>query len=431
MAAAASPGSAASSASRPHPERCRPQSAQSFFAPGGRRRARSTGFIDFEALSSDEQGKPGALAPVRPAAFRLRALSPAIRHAASPCRDLFGLQEEPSAGAGAGTGSAASRAASGPQRRACSPFRKRDESDGMDTVFDGEPQGKFRALTGRGPSPTPIKAAVVPQFRGSQTSLPCSPVPMLQPSKSGGARPRFASAGHPPTLGFGASKLAPAPNRIGEPIQLPCANEPTLRGDGRRCSLPALSGTAASHADLRCIAPATLVEVLDGGYKGRGVDDFVIIDCRYPFEYEGGHIEGAYNLWTMPILEAFLFERNIRQLANDGRTVIIFHCEFSSHRAPQALKWIRNLDRSIHLSSYPALFFPELYVLEGGYKRFYESFPGRCVPHSYVPMVDPRFEREHLEAQRTTRKEKERARKQKNAAIAALTAGESAMAHVP
>ena len=121
------------------------------------------------------------------------------------------------------------------------------------------------------------------------------------------------------------------------------------------------------------------------------VDDFVIIDCRYPFEYEGGHIEGAYNLWTMPLLESFLLEKNISQLvrlaavlaavlcgmagdavkrvaspphclallcpnrgdtqADDGRTVLIFHCEFSSHRAPQALKWIRNLDRrsaSVH-----------------------------------------------------------------------------------
>ena len=37
---------------------------------------------------------------------------------------------------------------------------------------------------------------------------------------------------------------------------------------------------------------------------------------------------------------------------------------------------------------YPKLNFPEIYLLEGGYKEFYESNPDLCFPQAYKPMLD-------------------------------------------
>ena len=38
--------------------------------------------------------------------------------------------------------------------------------------------------------------------------------------------------------------------------------------------------------------------------------------------------------------------------------------------------------------SYPELNFPEIYLLEGGYKQFYESHTDLCFPQAYKPMLD-------------------------------------------
>ena len=37
-----------------------------------------------------------------------------------------------------------------------------------------------------------------------------------------------------------------------------------------------------------------------------------------------------------------------------------------------SLRYFRSEDRSIHERSYPELHYPEIYLLEGGYKTFYE-----------------------------------------------------------
>ena len=55
---------------------------------------------------------------------------------------------------------------------------------------------------------------------------------------------------------------------------------------------------------------------------------------------------------------------------------------FDLHRA----RLIRRKDRKENELDYPLLTYPELYILEGGYRSFYESLPAYCSPSAYVPM---------------------------------------------
>lgn len=39
---------------------------------------------------------------------------------------------------------------------------------------------------------------------------------------------------------------------------------------------------------------------------------------------------------------------------------------------------LRGLDRAFNMNIYPKLFFPEIYILEGGYSQFYANYPEHC-----------------------------------------------------
>lgn len=54
-------------------------------------------------------------------------------------------------------------------------------------------------------------------------------------------------------------------------------------------------------------------------------------------------------------------------------------------------RFLRNNDRSRNEHAYPALHYPEIYLLHGGYKDFFESYPELCDPISYRQMLDPMF----------------------------------------
>lgn len=103
---------------------------------------------------------------------------------------------------------------------------------------------------------------------------------------------------------------------------------------------------------------------------------FIIIDCRYEYEFSGGHITGARNINSPTEIyrEFFSSEKNIEHHMTED-SVIILHCEFSSHRAPQTYNLIRKTDRKINEGRYPLICYPELYLLENGYKEFYDNYP--------------------------------------------------------
>ncbi|CRL07206.1 CLUMA_CG020189, isoform A [Clunio marinus] len=174
------------------------------------------------------------------------------------------------------------------------------------------------------------------------------------------------------------------------------SSEPNLIGDlSKPFCLPLIEG---KHADLKSISSTTLQRLLNGKFRDY-VRTFKIIDCRYPYEYEGGHIIGAVNLFTQEqILDEFLYKRdNIEQNSSDDskRDILIFHCEFSSERGPKLSRYLRDRDRKINESNYPNLNFPEIYLLHGGYKDFFETYSDLCDPIAYRRMDDSQFSEQY------------------------------------
>ncbi|XP_021519191.1 M-phase inducer phosphatase 1 isoform X3 [Meriones unguiculatus] len=153
---------------------------------------------------------------------------------------------------------------------------------------------------------------------------------------------------------------------------------------------------SGKHQDLKYISPEIMASVLNGKFANL-IKEFVIIDCRYPYEYEGGHIKGAVNLHMEEEVEDFLLKKPI--VPTDGkRVIVVFHCEFSSERGPRMCRYVRERDRLGN--EYPKLHYPELYVLKGGYKEFFLKCQSYCEPPSYRPMHHEDF-KEDLKKFRT------------------------------
>lgn len=90
-------------------------------------------------------------------------------------------------------------------------------------------------------------------------------------------------------------------------------------------------------------------------------------------------VDGAININDRGALSQFFRTHSSH---TDGercsRLAVIFHCEFSQNRAPKSYKFFRSLDRLRNQQNYPHLSFPELCVLDGGYKLFHSQYPQHC-----------------------------------------------------
>ncbi|XP_034352830.1 M-phase inducer phosphatase 2 isoform X2 [Arvicanthis niloticus] len=159
-----------------------------------------------------------------------------------------------------------------------------------------------------------------------------------------------------------------------------------LIGDYSKAFL--LQTVDGKHQDLKYISPETMVALLTGKFSNI-VEKFVIVDCRYPYEYEGGHIKNAVNLPLERDAETFLLQHPIMPCNLDKRIILIFHCEFSSERGPRMCRFIRERDRAAN--DYPSLYYPEMYILKGGYKEFFPQHPNFCEPQDYRPMNHEAF----------------------------------------
>jgi M-phase inducer tyrosine phosphatase len=88
---------------------------------------------------------------------------------------------------------------------------------------------------------------------------------------------------------------------------------------------------------LMRITPTTLNRLLAGEFSG-GIVDYRVIDCRFDYEYTGGHIPGAINLNTTAAVEELLLSRSKPAPSTSAdsmkKSILVFHCEFSAKRAP-------------------------------------------------------------------------------------------------
>jgi M-phase inducer tyrosine phosphatase len=134
------------------------------------------------------------------------------------------------------------------------------------------------------------------------------------------------------------------------------------------------------------ITQQTMAEVLESKFSSQ-YERVLVIDCRFEYEYSGGHIENAVNFNDKQQLAHELFSTGV-----PANTCLIFHCEYSVHRAPLTAKFIRGHDRTVNMANYPQLTYPEMYILDGGYSKFFAEYRSKCYPQDYVEMNDQRHE---------------------------------------
>lgn len=88
---------------------------------------------------------------------------------------------------------------------------------------------------------------------------------------------------------------------------------------------------------LMRVTPTTVNRLLAGEFNS-DIVEYRVIDCRFEYEYAGGHIPGAINLNTTAAVEELLLSRSMPSPSTSAdttkKTVLVFHCEFSAKRAP-------------------------------------------------------------------------------------------------
>jgi rhodanese-related sulfurtransferase len=145
------------------------------------------------------------------------------------------------------------------------------------------------------------------------------------------------------------------------------------------------------QGDVAGISPSELVLILENpGLVG--CETIVVIDARFDYEFNGGHIRGALHVPTKAtMVEAFEF---LLTQVNPATCLLVFHCEFSSSRGPAMAREWRSYDRKRIVSAgggYRAdeVTFPFRAILEGGYSRCFAELSEsvrNLFEGGYVPM---------------------------------------------
>jgi rhodanese-related sulfurtransferase len=143
--------------------------------------------------------------------------------------------------------------------------------------------------------------------------------------------------------------------------------------------IPTLKGRC--EGGIPRIAPETLKAMLVGRYDEE-IGNLYVIDCRYGYEFLSGHIRCALHINTAEKLRDIFFSDL------DPNSILVFHCELSCDRGPKLAGIMREIDRTMNRRRVPRLFYPSVFILDGGYREFSALYPKEC--NGYRAMRDPR-----------------------------------------
>ncbi len=215
--------------------------------------------------------------------------------------------------------------------------RRRGLIDRSVSLMDASDDKKLAGLMGMGASPD-LEGL---RARGEKAAFsPSTPRRCLAAIQRPPSSPRFKPTFPSLQRSFSENYAA----QIKRSCQLADDN-PNLTGDfDRDLSLPVLK-SGMKFQELKTITCETLAALLRGEFAD-AVDSFRIVDARYSYEFDGGHIQGAesFGMWDE---EAFFreFLPDAPVVTNEGqqkkREILIFHCEFSSERGPRLMKQLR------------------------------------------------------------------------------------------
>ncbi len=154
--------------------------------------------------------------------------------------------------------------------------------------------------------------------------------------------------------------------------------------------LPIVKGNN-SYNVFPSVSIHTVASLMTGIIKPPEERKIIIIDCRFHYEYQGGHIQGAINITGSDKTNQLL--RLITNQNTDSRKcILLFHCEFSKNRAPHTMELLRQIDRSMNI--WPKVSYDQMYLIQNGYHAFHQTYPALCEPkNAYVPMTTKGFYR--------------------------------------
>lgn len=187
--------------------------------------------------------------------------------------------------------------------------------------------------------------------------------------------------------------------------------------------------TNLENPDLPSILSETLNNLLSGNHLSKR--RVIVIDTRFSFEYDAGHISHAININNpyhlenlffeyghLLLLKSFYEELNKLEKANmkdiekifkncqeknkfssnkieeleEFPPIIVIHCEFSQKRGPKLFRYLRKRDREINEENYPNLIYPHIFLLKGGYSQYVKDSPEFCTEDGgYVSMFNEKF----------------------------------------
>ncbi|MFH4975989.1 hypothetical protein AB6A40_002698 [Gnathostoma spinigerum] len=161
-------------------------------------------------------------------------------------------------------------------------------------------------------------------------------------------------------------------------------------------TLPTLLKPQIDSTAFRSIDGSILAQMLESLSDVEFFSRFLLVDCRYPYEYNGGHIKRAVNMFDPSLIQEYFFPEYRPEFERIRKRIPIFYCEYSQKRGPSMAHALREFDRKRNEANYPDVDYKEIYVLDRGYKFFYEDSQHQhlCEPSSYTRMVDPLYKNE-------------------------------------